>query len=246
MKKNILIIGESCKDIFVYCSAIRLAPDIPVPVLNIINQTENPGMAKNVQRNILKINNNCDILTNDNWQNITKTRYMHLDSNHMFVRVDSDHSKIERINFKKINFNYDLIAISDYNKGFLKEEDIEYICNKHNNVFLDTKKKINNWAANAKIIKINNYEYTHSKDTMSKTILDKTIITNGAKGCYYKNQQYPVKKIEVKDSSGAGDTFFAGLICEYIETENIEKAIKFANKCASKVVQEKGVTCIES
>lgn len=244
MNKKILIIGESCKDVFVYCSANRLAPDIPVPVLNILYQTENAGMAKNVQRNVLKIFDNCDILTNDNWESITKTRYMHMESNHMFIRVDSDHTKIPKININNINFDYDLIAISDYNKGFLSEKDIQYICNNHKNVFLDTKKKINDWAEKAKIIKINNYEFNQSKDLMSERILNKTIRTNGPEGCFYQNKQYPVKKIEVKDSSGAGDTFFAGLIASYIKNDDIEEAIKFANICASKVVQEKGVTTI--
>lgn len=244
MDKKILIIGESCKDVFVYCSTNRLAPDIPVPVLNILYHTENEGMAKNVQRNVKKIFNNCDILTNNNWETITKTRYMHLDSNHMFIRVDSDHSKISKIDLNNIDFNYDLIAISDYNKGFLNEKDIEYICNRHQNVFLDTKKKINDWALKAKIIKINNYEYNQSKSFMSKEILNKTIRTNGPEGCYFQNKQYPVNKIEVKDSSGAGDTFFAGLISSYIDTNNIEESINFANLCASKVVQEKGVTTI--
>ena len=244
MNKKILIIGESCKDIFVYCSANRLAPDIPVPVLNILYTKENAGMAKNVHRNINKIFDNCDLLTNENWQEITKTRYMHLESNHMFIRVDSDHNKIPKINIKDINFGYDLIAISDYNKGFLSEKDIEYICNNHQNVFLDTKKKINNWASNAKIIKINNYEYNQSKDTMSDSLLNKTIRTNGSEGCYFQGKQYPVKKIEVKDSSGAGDTFFAGLIYKYLITENIKESIKYANLCASKVVQEKGVSTI--
>jgi bifunctional ADP-heptose synthase (sugar kinase/adenylyltransferase) len=244
MNKKILIIGESCKDIFIYCSSNRLAPDIPVPVLNILYQTENPGMAKNVQRNVDKIFNHCDILTNNNWESITKTRYMHLDSNHMFIRVDSDHSKISKINLNDINFNYDLIAISDYNKGFLDEKDIEYICSKHENVFLDTKKKINNWASKAKIIKINNYEYNQSKNSMSKELLNKTIRTNGPEGCFFQDERYPVNKIQVKDSSGAGDTFFAGLIATYVKTNNIKESIKFANACASKVVQEKGVTTI--
>ena len=244
MSKKILIIGESCKDVFVYCSTNRLAPDIPVPVLNILYQTENPGMAKNVQRNVNKIFDYCDILTNNNWETITKTRYMHLDSNHMFIRVDSDHSKISKIDLNDIDFDYDLIAISDYNKGFLSEKDIEYICDKHENVFLDTKKKINDWASKAKIIKINNYEYNQSKNSMSKEIVNKTIRTNGPEGCFFQNKQYPVNKIEVKDSSGAGDTFFAGLISNYIKTNNIEESMNFANSCASKVVQEKGVTTI--
>src|SRR3989338_717503 len=99
--KKILIIGESCKDIFVYCNANRLAPDLPIPVLSVIEKKENPGMAKNVERNVKNIMDECDIITNPGWENVTKTRYMHHTSNHAFLRVDVDH-KISRIDITKV------------------------------------------------------------------------------------------------------------------------------------------------
>ena len=77
-----------------------MCPDIPVPVLAIVEQTENPGMAKNVERNIKNISDICDIVTNQNWENVTKTRYIHHESNHAFIRVDTDHH-IKRIDIKK-------------------------------------------------------------------------------------------------------------------------------------------------
>ena len=97
--KDILIIGDSCRDIFVYCDSYRLAPDVPVPILNVKNQTENSGMAKNVQRNINQYME-CDIITNSNWYDVTKTRYVHDKTNHMFCRVDSNTNipNIENIN----------------------------------------------------------------------------------------------------------------------------------------------------
>ncbi|MCK5021959.1 MAG: hypothetical protein KAR54_01790 [Candidatus Pacebacteria bacterium] len=242
--KKILIIGESCRDIFVYCKANRLCPDIPVPVLGIINQTENPGMAKNVERNVKNIEGICDILTNSNWKDVTKTRYMHNVSNHMFVRVDTDHN-IKRINLKDISFDYDIIAISDYNKGFLHEGDIKYICENHNNVFIDTKKVLGDWVSKVKFIKINNYEYEHSKDSILKGLENKIICTKGGEGAIFKNKTYPVNKVEVKDTSGAGDSFFAALLVKYAETEDIEESIKYANECASMVVRKKGVSVIE-
>ena len=36
----------------------------------------------------------------------------------------------------------------------------------------------------------------------------------------------------------------AGLVVKYFETKNIEESIEFANKCASKVVRQKGVTVL--
>ena len=241
---GILVIGETCRDVFVYCDSNRLCPEAPVPVLNIVDQRENPGMAGNVRRNIESLLGDAiDINTNTNWYEIAKTRYVHKESNHMFFRVDTTQS-IPRINVKDIDFGYDLIVISDYNKGFLLEEDIEYICTNHPNVFIDTKKILGPWVKDARYIKINDYEYRNSEPYLTEDIKYKIIHTMGGKGCEFAERKYPTKKVEVKDLSGAGDTFMAGLVVKYIETEDIEKSIKFANQCASKVVAQKGVAVL--
>lgn len=244
--KKILVVGESCKDIFVYCKAERLAPDLPVPVLSIVENTENPGMAANVERNLKNVYPSVGLYTNDAWETVTKTRYIHRDTNYMFIRIDTDHH-IPRVDVKKIPLKkYDLIAISDYNKGFLTEADIQYICEHHDNVFMDTKKILGKWADKAKYIKINNFEYERSKATLPKSLEKKIIYTKGDQGAFFKGKNYPVrKKIEVKDVSGAGDSFFAALLVKYVETGDIEKAINFANDCASEVVKHKGVTVIQ-
>lgn len=241
---QILVIGETCRDVFVYCDSNRLCPEAPVPVLNIVDQRENPGMAGNVRRNIESLLGDAiDIDTNANWYEIAKTRYVHKESNHMFFRVDTTQS-IPRINVKDIDFDYDLIVISDYNKGFLLEEDIEYICTNHSNVFIDTKKILGPWVKDARYIKINDYEYRNSEPYLTEDIKYKIIHTMGGKGCEFAGRKYPTKKVEVKDLSGAGDTFMAGLVVKYIETQDIENSIKFANQCASKVVTQKGVAVL--
>lgn len=241
--KSILVIGESSRDVFVYCDALRLCPDVPVPVLNVIDQSENPGMAKNVQRNIKSLIENCDIITNDNWFNVTKTRYVHEKSNHTFFRVDSSH-KIPKIDLSKIDYDYEIIVISDYDKGFLSTDDIELICSNHSNVFIDTKKILGSWADKARFIKINDFEYKNSEKYITNNLANKIIHTMGSDGCEYMGVNYSVDKVEVKDVSGAGDTFMAGLVIKYFETKNIEESIKFANKCASTVVRHKGVSVL--
>ena len=87
---RILVIGESCTDEFIYCKAARLAPDYPVPVLQIQNKVTNPGMAANVFRNIQSRVSDTQLITNENWTSILKTRYVHEATNHMFLRVDSN------------------------------------------------------------------------------------------------------------------------------------------------------------
>ena len=240
--KDLLIIGDSCRDIFVYCDSLRLAPDYPVPILNIIDQSENAGMAKNVQRNIQKYVD-CDILTNVNWHDITKIRYVHEKTNHMFFRVDKT-CPVPRIDLNKIDFGYKVIVVSDYNKGFLSQTDIKYICERHHNVFLDTKKVLGDWASDARYIKINDYEYNNSKPYLTPVLENKIIHTMGGLGCEFRGEQSSVDKVEVKDTSGAGDSFMAALCVKFLETQDIYESIRFSNLCAAEVVKHRGVTTI--
>lgn len=244
--KKILVIGDSCKDVFVYCHAQRLAPDLPIPILDVIEETENPGMAANVARNVQGIYEACDLLTNDGWEQVTKTRYMHHKTNHAFIRIDSKHKVLHADASSLPLDDYDVVAISDYNKGFLTEGDIQAICERHSCVFIDTKKQLGDWANKAKFIKINDFEYERSKDTITPVLEPKIIRTEGEEGAVYLGKQYPVpEKVEVQDTTGAGDSFFAALLVRYAETDSIEESIAFANECAQRVVAQRGVSLIE-
>ena len=201
-------------------------------------------MAMNVQNNILSLGVDCDLITNQNWEEVIKIRYIHKNTNQMFIRIDHNDDKIEKFRETddlKID-KYDAIVISDYNKGFLSEDDIRKISLMHNCVFLDTKRKLGPWCNDVDFIKINHYEYGKTKEHVTRNIEDKLIVTLGNKGSRYKGKTFPVDKVEIKDVTGAGDTFLAGLVVKYIKTENIEKAIIFANECSSKVVQKRGTS----
>jgi D-beta-D-heptose 7-phosphate kinase/D-beta-D-heptose 1-phosphate adenosyltransferase len=242
---KILVIGETCRDVFTYGICTRLSPESPVPVFNPIETITNDGMAKNVHSNILSLDVDCHLVTNPSWQDITKTRFIEKRSNHMFLRVDKNDSNYGRINLKNINFKeYDIVVISDYDKGFVTEEDIEAISRLHTVTFLDTKKKLGNWCKNIKFIKINNFEYDKTKDSLTSQLKDKMIITLGGGGAQYQGKIFPVDKVEVKDVAGAGDTFIAGLVVKYSETQSIADSIDFANQCATLAVQKRGVSIV--
>jgi sugar/nucleoside kinase (ribokinase family) len=163
----------------------------------------------------------------------------------MFIRVDSK-ALISRFNgIKDIDWNkYSAIVISDYNKGFLTEEDIEYISQHHPLTFLDTKKVLGKWANKITFIKINRKEFLNTEQTLTPILKSKVIQTLGSDGCSYNNKTYPVKNVEIKNLSGAGDSFLAGLVVEYLKNKDIEKALIFANKVASIVVQKMGVSTV--
>lgn len=237
-----LVIGDSCLDIYVYCTSDRFCPDAPVPVLNPIKTISSLGMAGNVVDNLKGLEAEVDFITNK--ESIKKIRYVHDRTNHMFIRVDEGESNIERISkstLENIKWNeYEAVIVSDYCKGFLLEEDIKFISQKHPLTFLDTKKQLNGFADDFTFIKINDVEYSKTKSTILPHLEEKLIVTLGSKGAKFQNKKYPVKRVDVRDTSGAGDTFIAGLTFSFALNLDIDKAIEFANKCSSQVVQKKG------
>ncbi len=242
---KILVIGDSCSDIFVYGEIERISPEAPVPVFKPMRRTENGGMAKNVKSNLEALGAEVDIITNSN--DIKKIRYVDDRSNQMVLRVD-EHDYCERVNSYHLDFEedvYDAIVISDYCKGFLTEEDIKYVCN-HKNVFIDTKKQLGNFISNADYIKINSLEHQKNFEILPNypKLEDKLIVTLGKNGCIYREKIYPTQEVPVKDVSGAGDTFLSGLVFKYLENGDIEEAINFAQECTTKVVQKHGVSTI--
>ena len=245
--QKVLVIGDSCNDVFVYGKSIRLSPDAPVPVFNPVETIENGGMGLNVQANVMSFGVECDIL--DQVERIKKTRYVDRKTNHTFLRVDTGEDNILRVKSNQLEQikNYSAIIISDYNKGFLHEEDIKYVCDNHPLVFLDTKKHIGDFCKNATFIKINEVEYNVSFAELNKDhYKNNLIVTLGGSGCKFKEKIYPVDSVQVKDMSGAGDTFIASLVVDYLKTLDIQKAIKFANLCATAVVQKRGVAIVNN
>ena len=96
------------------------------------------------------------------------------------------------------------------------------------------------------LIKINDLEHKKNFEIIPNypKLESKLIITQGKKGCIYRNEVFPTKEVPVKDVSGAGDTFLAGLVYKYIKTKDIKESIKFAQQCTTKVVQKLGVSTI--
>ena len=75
---------------------------------------------------------------------------------------------------------------------------------------------------------------------------DGVICTMGSKGALWQGSEKkiysPVFPVEVKDSTGAGDAFCAGLIFAYyaLEEKNIKYAMDFASACAALKCMRKG------
>jgi D-beta-D-heptose 7-phosphate kinase/D-beta-D-heptose 1-phosphate adenosyltransferase len=243
---KVLVIGESCDDIFIYGDVLRLSPEAPVPVIKPLREVYSKGMAENVELNLKSLGVDTQLICNT--EEVVKIRYVDNSYNYILLRID-ENDEVSNLNLRELpNLNdFDLVVFADYDKGFLSKDDIEEISSNCNcPTFLDTKKKLGNWCKHISFIKINYHEYLRSKDKIDNNgwLKNKTIITRGPNGCDFNGKNYPTKEVSVKDVAGAGDSFLAGLIFKYIHTYNIEESIEFANKCSTQVVQKRGVSII--
>ena len=167
----------------------------------------------------------------------------------MLLRVDENYNirPIDKKIIHEINYNkYDVVVISDYNKGFLDEEDIEYITYHCKLSFIDSKKMFGDWILKADYIKINEKEFLNNKEFLEGFYYGRLVVTTGNDGAILNGRdKFPIEnEHEVRDVSGAGDTFLAALVASYIKNDDICEAITFANRCAAWVVSQKGVVTV--
>lgn len=241
---RVAVVGDACVDVYQYCSVARLAPERPVPVVDVLESIETPGMAANVHRNLTAMGIESTLFCNRGWLQQRKTRIVDSRSNHMFVRIDQ--TSIDKsdclldVDMERV-LDHDVVLIADYDKGYLSHETIAVLTEHHDRVFLDTKKRLDSWAVDAYNIKINETEYGISRAFIEDTLKSKVIQTRGAEGCRYRDQDFPVDPKTVLDVSGAGDTFHAGLVAAFTATGNVRESISYANQCASLVVQLPGM-----
>ena len=235
---KILCIGDYCSDIYQYGSVPRMSSEAPVPIFIPKRREELPGMAANVSKNLQNLGFSVvEFFGNKS----IKTRYIDEKTNQHLLRIDEDVMSsplsYDKLPLKK---HFDAIVISDYNKGFVSYELIDEIKSKYGGpIFMDTKKnELKNF--NGIFIKINEQEYNNLKSRN-----DSLIVTLGDKGAMYKNDNdkkyYPTKKVKVVDVTGAGDTFLASFVYDFMKNKDIDKAIHFANKASMVTVQNIGV-----
>ena len=236
---RVLLIGETCEDTYIFGSVDRISPEAPVPVLVHEETVTALGMSENVKKNLQAFGVHVTHITNRKL--IKKKRVVHSSSKQQLVRIDEDDHvdpiKPAEVKMAFLVSQYDAIVISDYDKGFVSIEDLITFCQNFNGpVFIDTKKK-DLFSAQNVIFKINQREASTLRVQPAEQNL---IITAGGQGAYYMDKLYPSEKVNVFDVVGAGDTFLAALVAEFIKENDMEASIKIANKASAIAVQNYG------
>ena len=227
---NVLLIGDSCEDRYFYGDVKRLNPEAPVPILEYKRGVTSEGMVKNVYNNLKAFGVSINMITNE--EKIIKTRFIDEKSNQQILRSDEE-PEIKPFPYKMPENKYDVLVISDYNKGFITQEKLfELVDWFEGPVFIDTKKR---YVPDRCYVKVNDIEYENLE-----TKTDNLIITRGGEGAEYQGKLYPAEKVKVFDVVGAGDTFLAALTYGYLNYGSIEEAIPLANKAAAIAVSHTG------
>jgi len=247
LNKKILVIGDFCIDRFVYGSSSRINPEAPVPIFNPTETIENYGMSGNVAANLASLGYDVDLICNKN--KIIKTRFVDIESNHMHLRVDENDNVSPKDSYKDADIvfdTYDAVVLTDHDKGFISEQNIQEISNKHRLVFLQSNKLIGDWARNIAYLKINMKEFLRSEEFIRiSSLMSKTIITDGANGCFFNDDHFKINKTVVtRDLSGAGDTFLSVFVDSILNDNNVNKSILKAQNASIEIVQQRGVATI--
>lgn len=198
-----------------------------------------------------------------------KVRFLTKD-NRQLLRVDRDCSyNPTPEDFTPIlrdleNSRYDIVAFSDYNKGFLTDElcqSIIRLCHQKGiPVVVDLKKSYTQYAG-ATVIKGNQKEITclcnslqiEAKDNSTKLAsicetlqCGATVMTAGGEGIYgYSTKEgymsLSASKIPIFDVTGAGDVVTAFIVMQLLENgTSFNEILTFANKAAEKKISQPG------
>ena len=282
---TILLAGDLMIDHYIMGTSNRLSPEAMVPVVIPKEEYSIPGGAANVAMNLCAMGANVvclGIVGDDIWGekllSLLKNNGINIDGIDIIKdhpttlkqRIYSDGKQVARLDTEKIidwkiNFmlknigNYDVCILSDYNKGIIKNANIDA-----NILIVDPKKDDFSLYSNANIITPNMNELQKATsinikddqsivaactDLIRKNNFDYIVAKKGDKGMTIVGKNNFVKHITAHyvnnpDVTGAGDTVISALSIAYAKTHDIELSAHFANNAAATAVSKPGTATV--
>jgi len=282
---KVLVIGDFMIDHYFVGKSNRISPEAPVPVVLLKKEYSIPGGAGNVAMNLRAMGANVaclGVVGDDIWGekllSLLKSNGININGIDIIKdhpttlkqRIYSDGKQVARLDIEKIidwksnpmlkNIgNYDVCILSDYNKGVIKNANIDT-----NILIVDPKKDDFSLYSNANIVtpNINELQKASSiniKDDQSiiaacnelirKNNFDYIVAKKGEKGMTVVGKNNFVKHISAQyvdspDVTGAGDTVISALSIAYAKTQDIELSARFANNAAAIAVSKSGTATV--
>jgi len=282
---KVLLIGDFMIDHYIIGTSNRLSPEAPVPVVTPEKEYSIPGGAGNVAINLRAMGANVTCIGcvgNDSWGqkllSILKNEGINIEAiniidNHpttLKQRIYSDGKQVARLDTEEIidwqpdyeikhtYSDYDIIILSDYNKGVLNN--LWFNIDNLDNVIVDPKKDSFIHYKGANIITPNLNELQRvskieikpggslvfaCNELIQEYDFDYIVAKQGNQGMTIVGKDNFVKHlaaypVENPDVTGAGDTVISALSLAYAQTKDIESAAKIANAAAAVVVGKTG------
>ena len=282
---NILLVGDFMIDHYIIGTSSRMSPEAPVPVVIPHKEYSIPGGAGNVAMNLSAMGANITcfgIIGDDIWGKKLISTLKNEDINISGIdiiknhpttlkqRIYCDGKQVARVDTEKIidlepNFlsrnigNYDACILSDYNKGVIRDSNIDT-----NILVVDPKKDDFSFYKNTHIITPNLNELqkaTKIKISDNQSIIDACndlikkhnfnymVAKKGSEGMTIVGKNNFVKHIKAHhvknpDVTGAGDTVISALSLAYAKTQDIEFSANFANTAAAIAVSKSGTATV--
>lgn len=156
--------------------------------------------------------------------------------------VDIHLSMIENAKIVLLQLEIPIETI-EYIVDLCSERDIKVILNPAPaaEISIDLIKKVDYFTPNETELE---FIFKSSRDEVLSKYPNKVLVTSGSDGVFYHNGEeiinIPALKVNVKDTTGAGDTVNGALAYALVNGYELKEAITFANKAASKTVQKVG------
>ena len=280
-RTRILVVGDIMLDKYVVGEVERISPEAPVPVVKVVDEYSTLGGCGNVVRNIRSTGAQVSCLTSVGWdENGThiEEELVELGVNPMIVnecevttvkeRIIADQRKVQMIRvdrevtepidpnllilrLQEQNEKYDIIAISDYAKGVVSWDLIQYLERTGTPVIIDTKPK-NSHLYNMPFMITPNKEEWKEIEPKDDIRPEYILVTEGRDGMTLIDQsgsaigraKIEAEAVEVYNVSGAGDTVVAIMsVCLASGLDPYKSAV-VANRCAGYVVTQPGTSTV--
>jgi len=240
---KVLVFGDIIIDKYIYGTSTRISPEAPVPVVTYTDEKTTMGGAALVFENLTSLGVDAELYDTLEDHSV-KTRI--ICDGHYITRIDEDknadsNAVLQRI--KESDFSvYDIVVLSDYNKGTLDNarQIIKHI-NKFNcKVIVDPKRYAHDYE-NAWLVKPNHSEYTKFEfDEWQGNII--TTDAGHSVRATIDDVEYtmPVESVEVSDVTGAGDCFLASFVYALTKGYTHKKCLELAVRGSTESVKHAG------
>ena len=292
---RVLVLGDLMVDEFIYGSCERVSPEAPVPVVLSSREELRPGGAANVALNVASLGAQvallgvvgadsggdwlrarmqsegvaCEFVVSASQPTIRKTRV--LSRNQQLLRVDreqrySGHEQQLQQCWQDYLEDYDLLVISDYNKGTAANarELIALAASRGKKVLVDPKRGFEHYAGswlltpNMSELRLAGGDFTdeaamlaRARELMQANAIDNMLLTRSEQGMTLlssdgQTRHTPTRAREVFDVTGAGDSVIATLAAALAAGTELELAAEIANAAAGLVVAKVGTASVNA